>query len=249
MSEPNEALSPDAEEALKKRLLTRIAIAGGAVVVLLGGLAVFDAVFVSPPSPREVARVSEQAEEPKESKESKEAKAAESVPAATEPAPLAQQEAAPQVPAAVPEPPTFTPEGSSSVTTRPAPTASARPLTPPATARPAMIKPPEPLAAARPGPGPGREAVRPPPPSTATLSRPLSQALESARQFVVQMGVFSSAANAEELRAKLELNGIPAQIESRVQVGPFLTRVEAEAARDRLRAIGMEPGILTAVRK
>jgi DedD protein len=81
------------------------------------------------------------------------------------------------------------------------------------------------------------------------LSRPLSQAMQSARQFVVQMGVFSNVANAEELRAKLELHGIPAQIESRVQVGPFQTRVEAEAARDRLRTIGMEPGLLTAVRK
>jgi len=237
MSEPNnETLSPDDEEALKKRLLTRIAIAGGAVVVLLGGLAVFDAVFVEPPAPKEVARAPEPPLEPKEVK-------AETPPSATEPAPPVKQE----TPATVPEPPTFSPEGGSAVTTRPNTAASARPLTAPATARPAMIRPQESLAAAR--PAPGREAVRPPATAAVPLSRPLSQAMQSARQFVVQMGVFSNVANAEELRAKLELHGIPAQIESRVQVGPFQTRVEAEAARDRLRTIGMEPGLLTAVRK
>lgn len=233
-----EAPSPDDEEALKKRLLTRIAIAGGAVVVLLGGLAVFDAMFVAPPAPREVARMPDPIAEPKEVKAQSKA---ETQPPAAEPASVAKTEVPPQVPAAVPEPPTYAPEGSNAVTARPAPPVSTRPLTPPATARPAMIRPPLQV--------PGAEAVRPPPTAAAPLSRPLSQAVQAARQFVVQMGVFSNFANAEELRAKLELHGIPAQIESRVQVGPFRTRVEAEAARDRLRAIGMDPGLLTAVRK
>jgi DedD protein len=54
---------------------------------------------------------------------------------------------------------------------------------------------------------------------------------------------------AEELRARLELAGIPTQIEARVQVGPFKTRQEADAAREKLRALGMETGILTAVKR
>jgi hypothetical protein len=37
----------------------------------------------------------------------------------------------------------------------------------------------------------------------------------------VQVGVFSNHTNAEELMQKLHEAGIPAQIESRVQVGPF----------------------------
>jgi len=64
------------------------------------------------------------------------------------------------------------------------------------------------------------------------------------RQFFVQLGVFSNVTNAEELRAKLELNGIPSQIEARVQVGPFASRQEAEAAREKLHALGLDGGLL-----
>lgn len=44
------ALPPDAfdEEALRKRLMNRIALAGVAVVALLGGLAIVDSMYVSP---------------------------------------------------------------------------------------------------------------------------------------------------------------------------------------------------------
>jgi DedD protein len=63
------------------------------------------------------------------------------------------------------------------------------------------------------------------------------------------MGVFNNLANAEELRAKLEMAGIPSQIEARVQVGPFATREEADAAREKLRSLGMDTGILTAIKR
>lgn len=212
MSEPNtEALPSDDEAALKKRLLTRVAIAGGVVVALLGGLAVFDAVFVTPP-PAPVAAAPEPiaaaaAPEPK-------------VEAKPEPPVVEEQpKAAVEAPAAVPERTTQT----------------QRPLTPPATARQAMIKPAEPLAAQ--------------PSTAAPLSRPLSKAVQGAREYVVQLGVFNNVTNAEELRAKLELNGIPARIEARVQVGPFASQAEAQAARDRLRALGMDTGMLMAIRR
>ncbi|MDQ5878038.1 MAG: hypothetical protein QG638_770, partial [Pseudomonadota bacterium] len=61
--------------------------------------------------------------------------------------------------------------------------------------------------------------------------------------FAVQAGVFADAQHAEELRAKLTLNGIPSTMEARVQVGPFKTREEAEAARQKLKALGID-GIL-----
>jgi DedD protein len=73
--------------------------------------------------------------------------------------------------------------------------------------------------------------------------------METARQFLLQMGVFSSVANAEELRARLELAGVPTQIEARVQVGPFASRQEAEQARDKLKELGLEPGLVVAARK
>ncbi len=218
MSEPNTEALPSADEAaLKKRLLSRVAIAGGVVVALLGGLAVFDAMFVTPPpapvaaAPAPEPAVVAAAEAPKPE-----------APVVAEQAVVAAAEA----PAAVPE----------------RTTQAQRPLTPPATARPAMIKPAEPIAA-RPEPG------RVPKSAATPLSRPLSKAVQSARQYVVQLGVFNNVTNAEELRAKLELNGIPARIEARVQVGPFASQAEAEAARDRLRALGMDAGMLMAIRR
>jgi DedD protein len=58
--------------------------------------------------------------------------------------------------------------------------------------------------------------------------------------FLLQAGVFTSAKTAEELHAKLTLSGVPSTLETRVQVGPFKTRQEAEAAREKLRALGVE---------
>lgn len=58
--------------------------------------------------------------------------------------------------------------------------------------------------------------------------------------FVLQAGVFTSAARAEELHARLTLSGIPSSIEARVQVGPFKTRQEAAAAQEKLRELGVE---------
>lgn len=227
------AAPPDDEEALRKRLLNRIAIAGMVVVALLGGLAVLDALYVQPP-PRPLAKAPVVAPPAEPAKE--EPKEAAPLPAAeppAEPAKDAARESAAE------------PEHTASVAARPP-----RPLTPPATARQAMVRPSEPLAAAR--TDPGRDIARAQPaPSTGAgpLSKPLSHAMQAARQFVLQVGVFNNVTNAEELRAKLELAGIPAQIEARVQVGPFKTREEADAARQKLRAIGLDDGILTAIRK
>lgn len=62
----------------------------------------------------------------------------------------------------------------------------------------------------------------------------------------LQAGVFSQAANARALKAKLEAHGFPASIEtragtgqSRVHVGPFKDRKEAERAREKLRELGV----------
>jgi len=82
-----------------------------------------------------------------------------------------------------------------------------------------VIAPPE---------APVRPALQPVP------ARPLASG------YVVQAGVFSSTKAAEELHAKLTLNGIPSTLETRVQIGPFKNRAEAEAARQKLKALGIE---------
>lgn len=129
-----------------------------------------------------------------------------------------------------------------------------RPLTPPASARAqAMLRPSAATSAARqPAPSPAAELARPPVVAHAPASRPLSQAVARAAAsggMLLQLGVFNSTAHAEELRAKLELNGIPAQIESRVQVGQLAHREEAEQMREKLKKLGLDGGVLVATKK
>jgi DedD protein len=67
---------------------------------------------------------------------------------------------------------------------------------------------------------------------------------ETTKRFLVQIGVFSNHTNAEELVNRLHQAGIPAQIESRVQVGPFVSRLEVDAARAKLKTMGLDEGLL-----
>lgn len=58
--------------------------------------------------------------------------------------------------------------------------------------------------------------------------------------FVLQAGVFASAERAEELKARLILAGVPVTIETRVQVGPFATQKEADEARRKIKELGID---------
>ena len=78
----------------------------------------------------------------------------------------------------------------------------------------------------------------------AAVLRPPPAAPRLFSGFMLQAGVFASTQRAEELYAKLQLNGIPASIESRVTVGPFKTRQEADAARLKMQSLGMAPVLL-----
>lgn len=60
----------------------------------------------------------------------------------------------------------------------------------------------------------------------------------------MQLGVFNNQSNAEELRTKLALAGIPSQVEMRVQLGPFKNKEEALQAQQKLRTLGLAPGML-----
>jgi len=55
----------------------------------------------------------------------------------------------------------------------------------------------------------------------------------------LQAGVFLQPANADAFKASLEAKGLPVYIESRVYVGPFRERKEAERARQTLQEMGV----------
>ena len=101
----------------------------------------------------------------------------------------------------------------------------------------------EPTAAEKPASPPNTSVARP-----ATLEPAIARA-SAGGGFLLQVGVFSNLGNAEELRKKLADADIPAQIEARVQVGPFATRAETAAAQRKLKSLGMDPGMLVAPRR
>jgi len=76
------------------------------------------------------------------------------------------------------------------------------------------------------------------------VAPPVAPATPHATGFMVQLGVFNNQSNAEELRTKLALAGIPTQVETRVQLGPFKTREEALKAQQTLRSLGVTQGLL-----
>lgn len=101
-------------------------------------------------------------------------------------------------------------------TNKPALPAQHEPSLPPATAKPAQ------QAAAAP-------AARYPAP------------VATPNGYTVQAGVFLHSANAENMLKQVQNAGIPAYLETRVQIGPFSNRTEAEIAVQKLRKLGLEP--------
>ncbi|MCX7627636.1 MAG: SPOR domain-containing protein [Methylophilaceae bacterium] len=76
-------------------------------------------------------------------------------------------------------------------------------------------------------------------PTSVQPSAPPPKTEATPKSFAVQVGVFTDMENAKQLQTKLAEHGIPSYTETKLQVGPFTTRAEAEAARDRLKALGI----------
>lgn len=231
---------------LRGQLVKRLAMAGVLVAILLGVLAFFD-YLANPPDEAEQTVFTQPVPVAPKKEVSQPVKPADNLPEPpttdkAEPVadlpPPPQVEAQPTVPVeAKPEGrPARPPATASHAAPAPAPT----PVVPEATTAPSNILPParsaapaEPAAAtAKP---PARlsdvKPVAPTPPSA--VSRLFSG-------FVLQAGVFSSVQRAEELHARLTLSGVPSTLETRVQVGPFRTRQEAEAAQAKLKELGIQ---------
>jgi DedD protein len=78
------------------------------------------------------------------------------------------------------------------------------------------------------------QTARPgPPPILANAAPP------AGRGFVVQLGVFTDPGNAQDLVSRLKKQGIRAYTETRVHVGPFTNREEADKAQAELRRLGI----------
>ena len=233
-NEKNErSATADDTAEIKHKLAMRMLFAGVMIVALLGGLALFD-YYSAQPEPEVTPP-----------------------PQFTEPVPVAKKMVTQPV-----TPPVAAPETAAPAETKPVePEATSAPVDKHA---PRVDAPPPPVVAAQPSvprkpaapvhsaspvsteasapptptpPAPSESAVSPTTPAVPTPPRLFSG-------YALQAGVFADPRRAEELQARLVEAGIPATIEARVQVGPFKTRAEANAARAKLNALGIESVLL-----
>lgn len=235
------AATADAQAELKRTLAKRMGFAVVLIAVLLAALAVFDrlsqpvqtdgleAPAARPPVPlarQEVAKPLTPAA-PLETA---------SATATGETAPAAIEKSSSALPPAPPKP-----EVQAQPTAPAAPAAAAKPDSRPAVAESsaaALAVPPPVAAPHMPRPPAAAPAAAPTAaPATATPTVVVPRLLSG---YVLQAGVFTSAQRAEELYAKLQLNGIPSTMEARVHVGPFKSRAEADAVRDKLKGLGVD---------
>lgn len=71
-----------------------------------------------------------------------------------------------------------------------------------------------------------------------TLS-PAKTAEPAFKGYTVQLGVFSNPTNALQLQEKLAQNGIKSHTETKLHVGPFQSKAEADQALAKIRSLGI----------
>lgn len=200
-------------ETLKRRALIRLAVAGVITLAALAGLWWLDKSGQPSPEPKRAPPapiVTAPAPSPPPEPQATEPSPP-AGPQATEPSPPATEAAARPQPLPAPPPPRV------SNLTAPAQD------TPPPGVRPSP-------ATLRPTPKPEvKTEPAPPPPAPAPVGR----------GYVLQLGVFGNPDNAKQLVQRLQREGIRAWSETRVQVGPFQSREEAEKARIALEHLGI----------
>lgn len=239
----------------------------GAVVLLAVGVTVFPLVFETRPRPlptdipielprRDAAAPRAAAPPPRAPAVAEVPVAEPAPPAASEPERVAAASAPADTPAAVPERPASRPadatpskppeKAAEKSPDKPVEKAAEKASTTPAD-KPA--KPSEPTPA-RTAPAPDGERAR------ALLEGRAGAAASEPRsgRFVVQVGAYTDANTLRDVRAKVEKLGLKTYTQSidtdagrrtRVRVGPFATRPEADAASSRLKAAGLPGNVLT----
>lgn len=257
--QPENSESEAATGEIRSKLLGRLAVAGVLVAVLLGTLAFFDHLATAPDETEEQVFTQPVPVAPKK-EASQPLTPAENLPAPPEPANV---EAPVEAPVEPPPPPHVEAPEAAAVEAKPELAVENRPKSPLTVGKAKKPPAPPPEVAAAPDPVP-EATMAPsnilPPPGAAVPAEPVPPPKAAARivetrratavtppvvsrlfsGFLLQAGVFSSVERAEELHARLTLSGVPSTLETRVQVGPFKSKREAEAAQAKLKELGVE---------
>ena len=205
------------EQQLKQRAMRRLALALALIVVAIVALGILDHY-----SGRKRAVVPE--------RPPSEPPAISTLPP---PKPLEPGSPAPEAPATQPGPALPPP---------PPPNVEERPTARPPAQTAGHAATPESAGGATPSrsaPAPAVESGKRVPGSAAAPPPAAIPAVEARQGFVVQLGMFTTVENAQSLQAKLKEQGIPAFLETRVVVGPFRDRAEADAAQRKLKELGV----------
>lgn len=86
---------------------------------------------------------------------------------------------------------------------------------------------------------PRRQGEPAPPASRSGATAPDSPAVTD-KAYIIQVGVFTSPANAKAVQKQLKRAGMQAHLETRVQLGPYRDKREAERALARARELGID---------
>jgi len=247
MSDGFDPILQQAEQRrLREQVLWRLGIAAGLIAVVLGAIYLLDLPQQKPqlePSitPRIAPQPSEIPPSPEPTLEASAASAVASVPEAS---------VASAAPTTAPATATPTPSVAPSPASTPLPhKVPAREI------EPISNVPTAPAAVQEMSEKPQRAPTRPPalaptrPSAADVLLQPQTllqgpsgfEPQQGSNGYTVQAGVFLHATNAQKLLRQLEKAGVPAYLETRVQIGPFKNKAEAEAAVAKLRALGIQP--------
>ena len=241
---PSGPSQPPTIETVRRRARHRLI---GATVLVVAGIVGFSLLFDAQPRPVQVDVAIE-------------------IPSRTEAQPLALPSAsATEVAAAAPDE-ARVPAPADAAEPATAPVAQAVNPSPAAASTPAPDQPATPAPAPEPvlTPAPSKSPVKPAAPATpaapastvspaAPPSAPPPAATTGAR-LVVQVGAYADTRRAQEVRNRLERSGLRtyAQVaqtaegpRTRVRIGPFDTRAEAERAAERVKALDLPAVILT----
>jgi DedD protein len=120
---------------------------------------------------------------------------------------------------------------------------------------PAPSTTPAPTPAPAPAPAPAPVAKAPPPAPAAKPAAPAPSKPDAAgERFVVQVGAYADAASVRNVRQRIERAGLktytqvaktPEGDRTRVRLGPFNSRAEAERAAQKIKSLGLTSSILT----
>ncbi len=148
------------------------------------------------------------------------------------------------LPIHIPAQPTVSPLASSNRISTPPETPTAAPVAPAPSAAAPEVKPVNPAAPA------AKEKVA----SAKTEPTPPNRPDAAGLRFVVQVGAYADAASVRRVRQKIERAGMktytqvaktPEGNRTRVRLGPFSSRAEAEKAAKKVTALGLKPSVLT----